>query len=140
MDYKLWFRYHETRSGGEVCEGQENDSWPSYEYEYIDFLPVGLYKDHPDYTFCHGLMNDEVNGEFERGDDAYIVIARYSDGDTFTHTNGYWVIIGVYKTADEAHDVSESINRREYDGMRHLPWHGYFSSFENVDTHYMKVL
>lgn len=138
MGYELWFKYNETRSGGGICEGQENDSWPSYEDEYIDFSPVGLYKERPDLVYAHGLLSDEVNGEFERGDDAYLVIVRYGNGNTFSSSNGNWYLVGVYKTADEAHKAQKSVE--DGTSKHKYVWTGYFESFESVDTHYMKVL
>lgn len=132
--YDLYMTYREYRSGGEALD--PDDRWTSYSDEYIDFTPTGIFAGRENAgVFAHGLASDEVKGEFERGDIGYLLIVRYSTGDTFSHTNGYWTIIGFYKDAKEAVEIKDKINDGSYEGYK--PWVGYFESLEDVELHTM---
>ena len=42
---QLYLEYDETRSGGEICKGQEDDPWPSREPTLVTFRPKVLWRD-----------------------------------------------------------------------------------------------
>lgn len=141
---ELWLTYDEYREGGGVMEGQENDAWPSYEDTRITWTPQALYLDESDVpTWQKELVKTDF--EVERGDLVHIVVARYGDGDTFSHTDGYWCIMGASKDAEAARKLSRAIQNSTYTGREegaansyyqgYKPWDGYFSSLEYADVH-----
>jgi len=134
--HDLYLTYKEWRTGGEPIN--PDDRWTEYTEEYIDFAPLAIFSDREGAdVFAHGLTDDEVKGEFDRGDIGHLLVVRYSTGDTFSHTNGYWTIIGFYKNAKEAVEIKDKINDGSYEGYK--PWVGYFESLEDVELHTMVV-
>ncbi len=134
---KLYLEYHEGRSGGEICEGQENDSWPSHEDEEIDFSIVAVRLERGE----HWLV-EEIKTDFDVkvGDAIHVIVARYYDGDTFGRTCGMWKICEVCKTAEEADAIEEKLRHADNsDGKYSWPWFGYFSGLEDIQTHRVKV-
>jgi hypothetical protein len=128
--------YKEWRTGGEARN--PDDRWTDYETEYIEFTPTSILTDRESAgVFAHGLMDDEVKGEFARGDIGHLLVVRYSTGDTFSDVRGYWTIIGFYKDAKEAVEIKDKINDSSYEGYK--PWVGYFESLEDVELHTMVV-
>ena len=102
--YKIYLGYSESESGGEVCAGED----PSYAYAsredaYMQFTPEGLYTE-------AGSMQETIGVDFDPkehvGDDAYMVLVRYFDGNTFGRTNGYWYVEGVYLEKETAQDLA----------------------------------
>lgn len=90
------------------------------------------------------------------GEDAWVVWAEYSSGDSFGHsTRGYTEVIGIFRKQD--YDSAESLQRsieianREHDRRRDsngyrfetpdgqvfesgfAPWYGYFDSLDSVN-------
>lgn len=59
----------------------------------------------------------------------YVVIVRYSTGDTFSHSSGRGTIEGVYETEGEANKIKNAINTDQYKG--YASWKGYFESLED---------
>ena len=134
---RLYLGYSESTTGGGICEGDEEEDWPDYNDSYVDFEPEGLYtkKSHAQCTLEVDFdPNNHIN------DFVYVVIVRYSDGDTFSQTNGNWHIEGVYLTKEEAKSVMSTINREKKKGPEYRPWHGYFASLESVEIWSTKIL
>jgi len=123
--------YTEHRSGGEVCAGDEDNPWPSYEDEYVHFSPTWVYasRDHAPYL----VEQFDVTGRVKPGDKVHLVIVRYFDGCTFGRTCGLWKIAGAFASEADAKALEKSILDRTYDGYR--PWDGYFSGFESCGVH-----
>jgi hypothetical protein len=136
---KLYLLYSEYRSGGEICEGQEDDQWPNYEDVYVewDLLHCKLSR-HERERNCEEV---DVPFEVKRGDTVYVVYVRYGTGGTFGHTVGAWNIVGVYNNLDEAAALESSINDGSYEKRKgiYVPWTGYFGCFESCDIKYMTV-
>lgn len=140
---QLFLTYDEYREGGGIREGQENDSYPDYKDTYIDWTPKSLYLDEVDVP---SWQKETVQTDFdvERGDLVHIVVVRYGDGDTFSHTSGYWQIMGVSKDAEVARQLARAISNDTYTGKEegasnsyyqgYKPWEGYFSSLEGADV------
>jgi len=146
-------KYENYVEGGEICEGQENDSWPSHEPKQYDsgIEKVTLARTGLDYdTFDLVLPKDRT---------VWVVSVRYSTGDTFGSSHGHLAIAGVYATKDEAEYVAETIQLAEEENQkgrwgekpkfdeatkarlkawrqdtRYFPWEGYFESIESVDV------
>jgi hypothetical protein len=134
--YDLYFTYDESSTGGEPINPEER--WTDYTDANVYFAPRAIFANRDDSgMFAHGLVSEEIFGEFERGDIGHLLIVRYSTGDTFSHTNGYWKIIGFYKDAKEAIATRDKIEDDSYEG--HKPWFGYFESLENIELHTLVV-
>lgn len=147
---QLYLEYQERRSGGKVCAGQEDESWPSHEDEIIDFSPVRLRLTRPE-----KFNIEEINTELElvKGDRVYLIIPRYFDGGTFGRTCGYWNIWKVVKTIEEADKIQaylENLTEKEYTLINtkkkyndkdriYCPWFGYFSGLEQVQVRLMDI-
>ena len=127
----IYLSYDEYRSGGEVEEGQsENDRYASREDTDIDFQPRGI-----SVELGNRIDIDNIQVNFNPLDYVdkriYLVIVRYSTGDTFGHTNGAWCIEGAYLTDLEAINVRDSINNDSYKG-KYPDWKGYFERLESA--------
>lgn len=91
-----------------------------------------------------------VGLDVEPGDDIFVVVARYSSGDTFGSSDGHVAIFDAFKTYDEAWKLQRAVagtNNQErtgaidksfylsYDGRKYwLPWVGYFENFERCEV------
>lgn len=64
----------------------------------------------------------------------YIVVVRYSTGDTFGRTDGEWHLEGAYLDSKKATEIADSINNDTYDNRSRKPWEGYFESLEGVSV------
>lgn len=128
----LYMRYTEYREGG---DRDSDEPYTVAEPEYVDFHPVSLSlaKDN-DYYVEHIKCDETVN----LGDVVFLVVARYSDGDSFSTVHGKWYIAEVTKNANKAMQMKKFIedNKDEYcEQGCYYPWYGYFSSLESVDIY-----
>lgn len=149
---KAYLQYEEYREGGQVCEGQENDAWPSYEDEFINFTPLKVFSTQP--TNCYTEEFD-ISFKYKPGDTIYLVIPRYFSGGTFGRTCGYWKIYGAFKTRKAAEKLQKELeeeNKSYIDdkwqrrkgkatlkNFEYREWHGYFEGLENVEIHEMRL-
>lgn len=128
---EIYLAYSEHETGGEICAGEENDSFPSREDAYIDFKPLGLYTK-------MGNSQETISVEFDPkeaiGKNVYLVIASYSDGDTFGQTHGHWYIVGCYLDEHEA-KLRQSQVYNKSQKSDYYPWNGYFASLETIDIY-----
>jgi hypothetical protein len=133
----LFVNYSESHvSGGEICAGQENYSWPSYETEYqsYDVESITLKNVSPYHEeIIHDLPDPKPNG-------LWVVVARYSDGGTFGSTSGYGSIEGVYDTRKEAQARADELEKGGSSRKGYTPWTGYFSDFEGVEIHLVPLV
>ena len=131
---RLWLEYNEDRSGGEICAGQENNSWPSHEDTNIEVNFIRLHRDEPNRFFNHSVEVDERLIGLDR---LYLAVVRYSTGNTFGHTEGAWYIVGLaptYKVAEAMLDVAVN------DKKSYKPWTGYFERFTGTEIHTLEVV
>ena len=133
--WTLYLTYDESRSGGEVCEGQENDPWPCYEDENIDFSLTRCNKESKNAAWAKESI--EVTFQPKVGSTVWVVVVRYSTGGTFGRTNGAWTILGIYEHLDEAKKVEASVHDNTYPGYK--CWVGYFEHLERVEVESMTV-
>lgn len=132
----LWLTYHEEESGGEVCEGDEDDAYPSHEDTIITWH---LEQCHVEpVKHCYNMKKLEVDFEPIVGSYVCVVYVRYGTGDTFGHTDGAWEIVGAYQNQDEAVSIKKSIC--DNPDAKHCAWTGYFESFESCGIELMEVL
>ena len=139
----LHLTYTEYSTGGGVCAGQENDSWPDYEDEHVTFTPGQLFLDRAN----SGVWSEsfEVPFEVERGDVLHVLVVRYGTGDTFSHTDGRWAIMGASKDPKVVADLAKRCDNDSYNGQEegvvsyyydgYAPWRGYFESFQGTEIH-----
>lgn len=134
--YELVLHYKENVSGGEICEGQENSDWPDHEDSYVEF----------ELLFISNINSNNYSGQYDiiycdfnhsDIDKVYLVVVRYTDGDTFGTTRGNWYIESACKTEEEALKIGESIEDGSYKGYK--PWEGFFSGFESVEVIEMEI-
>ena len=140
MANQVYLYYDEDRSGGEVCKGQENDRWASHETEYIEFHTTFLTLKQEG-----GFLSQPIDVDFDPneylGKTVWVVVARYSDGDTFGSTSGHWHIVKVctdesqVKAAVDDTNLPEPDHNTIFKNKIWKPWWGYFASLEDVEVH-----
>jgi len=153
---KLHLNYEAGESGGHALS---NDAWADYSDTVRTFAPLGLYLNRNNVP---GWRNEtvETRDEFRCGDVAFMVVVRYSDGDTLGSSTGNWSIWGIYRDAKDAMKQKGLIEadarsgasgdmkgREDAIGLASTnphhslyDWRGYFNSLENVEIHTMAVL
>jgi hypothetical protein len=128
--FTLYVQYTVTYSGGEVCEGQENDSWPSYEDAYEEHHFECIRRSLPkDKLWKSQFEYMKVDHKLYVADTLYLATIEYADGGTFGRTLGYRHFVGLYATRTEA---EEAINNAKNENG-YMPWTGYFAS--HIDDH-----
>ena len=131
---EVFMTYSQSEHGGEICAGQENDPWPSHEDNYFEFDPETLSTKAG--SWVETIEVDFVPEDYV-GKDVYVVVVRYSSGDTFGNSNGHWHVEGAYTDKDKAFEVEAQINNEKYEGYK--PWVGYFEGLEHVEIHEFKL-
>lgn len=138
---RLYLVYDETRSGGGICAGQENDPWPNREDEYIEVHFKALYRQPPSDRFFYDSF--EVTEEVYNAEKVHMAVVRYGDGDTFGRSNGHWSVEGIFLTLAEAEEtlakLEEDAGKPFTVGKYNKNWHGYFASFEGTQVEIMTV-
>jgi len=129
--HKLVLYYSETSFGGGVMAGQEDDEWPSYEDEVfnVEFLSLRRTKSK---NFSHDSETVYTDFNPEKVNRAYMVVVRYSNGDTFSHSVGNCYIEGVYKSIEKADKIAQSITNKKY--KEYNAWDCFFGGLEGVDV------
>lgn len=128
---ELYITYTSYASGGEICEGQEDDEWPCYEDAEIEFSITSCYMSDENIDW-YETINIDFNPKPNQN--VFIVTVRYSTGDTFSRTNGQWEIITATQTEQEARQLQEQIENDEYESeYGYLPWEGYFEYLQRIE-------
>lgn len=154
--FSIWVDWEYTHiSGGEVCEGQEDDDddYPSLEDEYKDHEIHGVYS--VDATNSRGWSryNERCEVSFQpvRGAEVFLVIVTYSSGNTFGHSSGNVTVVGCYEEQAQAdaiesdiwaddigadRDYKRNLKRSEKERFTgYKAWTGYFEGLEGVVVH-----
>lgn len=126
-EYNVFVTYEESRSGGEP---DSDEKWCSYSDVHVDYRITGAFKNKTSSSwYQESFYLENLNLV-----DVYIVLVRYSSGDTFGRSFGNGHIVGVYGTQDEAQLIVDQIEANTYTGQNgYVPWKGYFERFEYVD-------
>ncbi len=103
---ELYLEYTENSYGGEICAGQENYAYPDHEDAHIDWKPTKLT------TKKKQTYNVETIQVEKELDTYYLVVVRYSSGNTFGSTSGNWYILELSESYERASRLKEYI---EYD-------------------------
>jgi len=81
-----------------------------------------------------------VNFDPKEAGVVWVVVVRYTTGDSFGTTYGEWHVESAYETIDEANEIKKKIEEGEYkSGLGYTPWVGYFESLEGVHVERMVV-
>jgi hypothetical protein len=141
---KLLIVHYEQRyeSGGQICEGEEGDTWPNREDEYNSFTVLSAGRRVRD-PYHDGLSQPAVGFPLDKpfsSNRCYIVWVRYSTGDTFGSSHGHGSIAGAYLSRAEAEVCALAIKNKTapFDGWRD-DWCGYFESIEEVVIDYVPL-
>jgi hypothetical protein len=129
----LYIKYRDSEHGGEICEGEENDPYPSHERKYYDYSYDFATRTFPTGNTSFGRYKSlTVEPEVFSGDKIFLAIVIYSDGDTFGSSSGHHEIIGGFSTRKEAEELLSHVTKDGYDNRPEgfYPWNGYFSSLE----------
>lgn len=129
-------------------DGQRYGSWESSHSYRID--RVCLQNEQSDEHFGFGEYFDiAIPVELQRGDPVYVLVMRYSSGDSFGHSTGNGEVLWAFADArvafkakdtflkDENRD-SYSVNITLEDGSEipvGNPAYGYFENIENIEVH-----
>jgi hypothetical protein len=131
--FTIYAMIDEHSEGGEVCAGQENDSWPSYEPEYITFNITSLLAVNPNKFGMHDISVDFDPQKF-LGKLVYLVVVSYTTGSTFGDSSGNPHVEAAFPTRIEAEKVCDKIRKGKYESPRgYLPWVGYFERLDKVE-------
>ena len=132
----VYLHYKENRSGGEPIPGDDWCRRPGY----IEVSFNALTKTPGTGSFFTEHTSLEVTDKvYDCEDYVYLVIVRYSDGNTFGTTYGHWDVYLVTTDQKEAADMGESIRNNTLPKGARKPWDGYFSSLEDVEIHAFKL-
>ena len=132
----LYIHFNQYQEGGEICAGEENDSYPSredtnytYTYKYARrSVPAG------NDVWSAGTQTLKVGPQVFFAEKIFLAIVVYSDGDTFGNSFGHHEIIGGYSTRKEAEEVlscvsKEGLDIAGYEG--YCNWCGYFNNIQD---------
>lgn len=72
----------------------------------------------------------ELDKPVEPNSKVYLVVVRYSSGNTFGRSEGNGTIAGIYTTLEQASEARELVEQDKWPG--YAPWNGYFESLESV--------
>lgn len=135
MDY-LYFKYYERHYGGEICEGQENSSWPNHEDEEVEWSLLTCHLNKPEqWPYVSGELKFKITPKLN--EELYVLYVRYTTGGSFMITHGVWHIVGVYRNRKKAERTKRMIENDRYSG--YTPWKGHFEYLESCEIESMSV-
>lgn len=132
----LYIHFKQYSEGGEVCQGQENDAYPSREPIYHSYTYDYAKRSNTtgkDVWSC-GIQTVKVTPEVFSSNKVFLAIVVYQDGGTFVTSHGHHEILGGYATRKEAEDVLALVNEEGIDITGHdgyCQWAGYFNRLED---------
>lgn len=129
----LYLSYTESESGGEVYT--EDEDWPNYQDAYRTFEIKGLHLNPKGAGWEKELQGTDFDPQV--GQTVYIVLVRYTDGDSFSCIHGCWYIVKICQGKEEAEEIAQSINKGTHIGYG--PWKGYFADLESCEVVSMVV-
>ena len=119
-----------------------NDEWdrPDTEFSYSG---VDVYAStESDEAKLSSFYSDLFNVDVKPGDEVFVVLCKYSTGDTFGNDGGRIIVMDVLTDSDKADRLVEqlsAVNVRDYsysatiEGKNYyLPWSGYFEYLEDL--------
>lgn len=130
--------YQQSSEGGDAID--PDDRWSSRTDEHRTVTFKALLREYESnqshftsFTSSATVSVDEVTRNSQTG---YLAVIRYSDGDTFGHTSGMWMIVGCYSTYNDA--SAALLTALNAVGV-YKPWTGYFASLEGTEVHPLPI-
>ena len=150
--FRVWVNWEYTHcSGGEICEGQDDDDYPNRETEYKDHEVHGAYSCDAKDGRGWSRYNESIDVEFEpvSGATVWLVVVTHSSGDTFGSSRGNVCVVGCYDKEAHADSIASDIRADDDNcdryghtkkGTKELftgykAWAGYFDNLEGVEVH-----
>jgi len=131
--YEVYLTYDQNEGGGEALSDEQ---WSDRADGWKTFDPKHLYaKVNKDKPYWVETIYPDFDPIDYIGKSVYVIVVRYSTGDTFGHSTGEWFVEGVYNDVDETKKVSDSINKGTYGSGKYQPWQGYFERLQDVEVH-----
>lgn len=130
---RVFIEYNEDKNGGELKE--PDNQWSSRTETNIDVKFIRAHKEQPKLRFFYDSV--EVDERYLQLDALYLIVVRYSTGNTFGHTEGAWHIVNVaptYKTAELI--LEEALESK----TGYKPWEGYFERFTSSEIHKLDLV
>lgn len=125
---EIYLTYESDQSGGGYEPG-ESGPYGCRKTTYRTFKLLGAWTTAQDW-----VETVEVDFTPKSGEKVYIIVVRYSTGDSFGRSNGHWHIEGAYNDRDEAEAIGKRIAHGNYKKDSYLPWNGYFEHLEEVSV------
>jgi hypothetical protein len=130
---RVYIEYNSYSSGGERLSDEE---WSCRADERTTLDVRKLYAREPTHIFFKDSV--EVEPSVLECEEVYLVVARYTTGDTFGTSYGKFHFYSVRATEEEARKDREAINAPASEGD-YRPWDGYFEHLEDVEIHRMRL-
>jgi hypothetical protein len=107
-----------------------DDDWDRDDtYTTWDFDQVSL--DKPLHIF--DTESFETGFDVNKGDVLHVVVAVWSDGNSFGHDSGRnSEVFGCFKTYEEAEELQNNLEEKNGYKPHQLPWDGYFESLDYI--------
>lgn len=136
---KVYIEYRDYSTGGDAIEPEER--WSSRTDTIHDYSLVRASVTKPEQSYYYEECELDCD---ERPKDVYVVLVKYSSGDTFGNSYGHGHIEGVYVSKTRAMDIAESIRNGTYkkdskEKYVYRPWEGYFEGLEEVGCFVMTL-
>lgn len=161
MKKMIFIEYDENTTGGERLS---DDEWSDRAPKII----TTSFK----YASTREL-NGSSNWSKEVSDDVYnnannivMVVVKYTDGDTFGYTSGYWDVVTVFDATDKDitkkleelkwaiehskydyfNEIKQEDSKKSFDILKtygydgYINWNGYFNRLESIDIIFLPLL
>ena len=125
----IFISYTKSSYGGNVREGQEDQSYPNYEDTHSETSIQGIFSKRDKHSHSWDSYCDNLDCSFEPkpGMNVWLVSVNYDTGSTFGRTLGLTCFVGVYDSEEEAEEVASAIASDQYRG--YAAWKGYFDHY-----------
>jgi hypothetical protein len=129
---RIYVEYDESATGGEPLS---DDEWCQYSDRYKEVSFIRLHREAPKYRFFYDSI-ELPNEKMLSLNTMYLCVVRYSTGDTFSHTEGCWHMVGVAPT----YKIAEVMLENALKGEGYKPWEGYFERLTGTEIHTLEVV
>lgn len=120
QDY--WVSYSSYREYEEIPDYLKDNGWYRGNCTVITKFNK-IYATRP--TNCHHRL-DVVRGPKNLKIEGHLVVATYSDGDTFGSTSGLTELLEIFASYEEAEHFITTVDRKR--------WQGWFSGLQDIST------
>lgn len=115
-----------------------SDGWDRPDTTFVyEGLDVWGSEDDPDKAALRGFYGTKFEVDASIGDEVYVLVAKYSTGDTFGHDDGRVTIVDVFSNAALAEKIlselypAKGFSHKASNGVDYyICWTGYFEALE----------